>query len=162
MVEVFLVNDEIWGQLAQSNHPHVFAPPRLGSYWLWAQSGHCISQLRSFHICQFGRNHISAGECITSCLPSSLCNFALLLQFRTVFRISLSTKFIFFQWNIHNISSLAWDLFLNQPQYFCSEVACYSSEWVAFLLQYFYVHQRHISNWVDKILVQKWWILKCG
>ena len=71
-------------------------------------------------------------------------------------------NFLFFQWNIHNISSLAWDLFLNQPQYFCSEVACYSSEWVAFLLHDFYLHQRHISNWVDKILVQKWWILKCG
>ena len=71
-------------------------------------------------------------------------------------------NFIFFQSSFHNISSLAWDLFLNQPQYFCSEVACYSSEWVAFLLHDFYVHQRHISNWVDKILVQKWWILKCG
>ena len=27
-----LVNDEIWGQPGQSNHPHVFSPPRSGAY----------------------------------------------------------------------------------------------------------------------------------
>merc|ERR1711989_132509 len=30
-----------------------------------------MGQLSLFHICQFGRNHISAGVCITSSLPSS-------------------------------------------------------------------------------------------
>ena len=29
-VLVFLVDNEIWGQPGQSNHPHVFSPPRSG------------------------------------------------------------------------------------------------------------------------------------
>ena len=37
-------------------------------------------------------------------------------------------NFLFSFWNFHNISSPEWDLFLNQSQYFCSEVTCYSSE----------------------------------
>ena len=110
------------------------------------------SQLSSFHICQFGPNHISVGGCITSCRPSSLCNFALLLQFLTVFRICWSTQFLIF--------------LLELSQYFKSGMGFVSKSisvflqwsyllflWMSCIPPIIFLWQCHISNWMDKILV---------